>query len=370
MNSQLQHIIQKARYSRSLRIVYHLIFWMVVGSFYFLVFNWNSEFPEVSIIFTAGLLPVAVVVTYIFNYRLLPKYLWNKRYGSFLSFSLFTLLASTWLSFLIVFYALIHILNTQASLEPAVLHPELQVISLNFIVFFAIAVKQIKRAFFMQQEKNEMEKTQLNMELKLKEAELKLLKAQIHPHFLFNTLNNLYGLTLEKSNDAPDLVLRLSGILDYILYQCNEKSVLLSDELDNLKNYIEIEKIRYSEKLELSVDFPSETNNLQIAPLILLPFIENAFKHGVSNYPGTAFVNTRINLLENTLVFKIENSKNPIKAPVQNHSNGIGLQNARKRLDLIYPEKYILQIDDKKETYFVNLTLELGREHEAGTTSA
>ena len=109
----------------------------------------------------------------------------------------------------------------------------------------------------------------------------------------------------------------------------------------------------------MDVDFPSNTNNLKIAPLIILPFIENAFKHGVSNYPGVAFVNTKIDLIENTLVFKTENSKNPVRKIENGYSKGIGLQNARKRLELLYPKKYILKIDEKDETYSVNLTLQL-----------
>ncbi len=359
MTDKTQKIISLLQRSKTMRIIYHIVFWTLVVFFYFILFSWNSEFREVSIIFSLGLLPVAILVTYFFNYTLVPKYLWQKRYGKFFLFSFYTLLVATWLSFLIVFYALIFILNKEASLEPAVLHPELQVVTLYFIVFFAIAIKQVKRAFVMQQEKSELEKKKLSAELKLKEAELKLLKAQIHPHFLFNTLNNLYGLTLEKSDEAPDLVLRLSDILDYILYRCDEKSVPLSDELSNLKNYIEIEKIRYSGKLKMEVDFPSETNNLRIAPLIILPFIENAFKHGVSNYPGVAFVHTKLQLIDNTLIFKIENTKNQLISAGSNHSKGIGLKNARKRLDLIYPEKYILKIDDKTDSFSVNLTLNL-----------
>lgn len=359
MTEQVQHIIQILQKSKVSRIAYHSVFWVIVAVFYFFLFNWNSEFREASIIFSAGLLPVAIAVTYFFNYKLVPQFLWKKKYGKFFLFSFYTLLVGVWISFLIVFYTLIYILNNKSAIDPSVLHPELQVMTLNFIIFFAIAVKQIKRAFFMQQEKNDLEKLKLNTELKLKEAELKLLKAQIHPHFLFNTLNNLYGLTLEKSDEAPDLVLRLSDILDYILYRCNESSVLLSDEIENLKNYIEIERIRYSDKLKMSVDFPLNTNNLKIAPLIILPFIENAFKHGVSNYPGVAFVNAKINLLENTLVFKIENSKNPARKIENGYSKGIGLQNARKRLELLYPDKYILKIDEKDKTYSVNLTLQL-----------
>ncbi len=359
MTESFQNIIYKAQHSRNLRVILHIIFWIIVGSFYLIVFNQNSEIKAVSYILSAGLLPVAFLESYFFNYTLIPKYLGKKQYGKFFLFSLYTILTSTWLSFLIVMFALVFILKKDASLDPAVLHPELQVISLNFIVFLAISIKQVKRTFYMQQEKNELEKTALTTELKLKEAELKLLKAQVHPHFLFNTLNNLYGLTLEKSDEAPGLVLRLSEILDYILYRCDEQRVLLKEEINNLKNYIEIEKIRYSSKLKLQQSFPENYKNLKIAPLIILPFVENAFKHGVSNFPGTAFVKIKISLIEKSLVVFIENSKNPVRNKYKEHSKGIGLTNVRKRLDLMYPEKYILALDEKPKTYSVNLTLQL-----------
>ena len=280
--------------SGSVRIMSHLIFWILVALFYFFLFGLNSESREVSIILSAGLLPVAVLSTYFFNYVLVPKYLWQKRYARFFLFSFYTLLTSTWISFLIVFFALIYVVRQKFYIDPSVLHPQWQVITLNFVVFFAIAVKQVKRAFFIQQEKNELEKMKLTTELQLREAELKLLKAQVQPHFLFNTLNNLYGLTLEKSDDAPELVLRLSEILDYILYRCDVNRVPLSEEIKNLINYIEIEKIRYSDNLKLNLQFPENTGSLKIAPLILLPFVENAFKHGVSNFPGVAFVELKM----------------------------------------------------------------------------
>lgn len=359
MTDKIQHTVLSLLKSKSGRFSYHLIFWCLVVFFYFFLFNRNSGFREATLIFSFGLLPVAIAQTYFFNNYLVPRYLWQKRYGRFFLFSFYTLLAGVWLSFLIVFYALIYILTNKSAIDPSVLHPELQVMTLNFIVFFAIAVKQIKRAFIMQQEKNELEQSKLNTELRLKEAELKLLKAQIHPHFLFNTLNNLYGLSLEKSDNAPELVLRLSEILDYILYRCDAKSVLLSDDISNLRNYMEIEKIRYSEKLEMTVDFTQNTGETMIAPLIILPFIENAFKHGVSNYPGKAFIRTSLDLVGKTLFFKIENSKKPLENKDNSSSKGIGLTNAKKRLDLIYPNKYILDIDNTKDIYSVNLTLQL-----------
>jgi len=244
-------------------------------------------------------------------------------------------------------------------MDPSSFDSVLLFVGLYFIILVATAIKLVRRSFQIQKKNRELDNQKLETELKLKEAELKLLKAQIHPHFLFNTLNNLYGLTLEKSDDAPNLVLRLSEILDYILYRCNEKRVSLSEEINNLNNYIEIEKIRYSDKLKLNISFPANTNNLNIAPLIILPFVENAFKHGVSNFPGIAWVKIKISLNENSLIFNIENTKNPNIDKEKNYTKGIGLSNVKKRLNLMYPEKYILSINDKHETFSVNLTIEL-----------
>ncbi len=356
MQHNFHHLLSD---SKPTRILLHIVFWLIVALFFVALFSWNSEFREITIIFSAGLLPVAMVETYFFSYVLIPKYLWQKRYKKFFLFSFYTLLVVVWLSLMIVFYTLIFILNKKTSIVPSVLHPEWQIIAVHFIAFLAIAIKQIKRAFRIQQEKNELEKTKLTTELKLKEAELKLLKAQVHPHFLFNTLNNLYGLTLEKSDEAPELVLRLSEILDYILYRCNEQRVFLAEELSNLKNYIEIEKIRYSEKLEFHQHFPDNCKNMKIAPLLILPFIENAFKHGVSNFPGKAFVKITVLLMNSNIIVSIENSKNPVKNANTSHSKGIGLENVRKRLELMYPEKYILSIKEKETTFSVNLTLQL-----------
>lgn len=353
------HVDKILHYSRRVRILTHLLFWLAVVVFYYILFSWNSQFREVSLFFTAGLMPVAVGVTYFFNYILVPNYLEQKRYGRFFLFSFYSLLISVWISFLVVFFTLIYILTQKADIDTSTLHPEWQVITLHFVVFFAIAVKQVKRAFFIREEKNELEKNQLTTELKLKEAELKLLKAQIHPHFLFNTLNNLYGLTLEKSDEAPQLVLRFSEILDYILYRCNEKKVLLADEINNLKNYLEIEKIRYSGKLKLEQKFPKNPGNLKIAPLIFIPLFENAFKHGVSKSPGEAFVKVDLSLNGKTMRCHLQNTKSEQEKIQNGNSSGIGLKNVKKRLELVYPEKYILNIEDKPDSFLVNLILEL-----------
>ncbi len=352
--------MQKLYNSRISRILSHILFWMV-AYFFFVVFygRANREY-SVTIIFASMLFPLSIATTYFINYYLIPRYLFTKKYSKFILLSFYTFVISIWLELIITLSVFIFINNYQIyKMDPSSFDAVLLFVGLYFIILVATAIKLVRHSFLMQKRNRELDNLKLETELKLKEAELKLLKAQIHPHFLFNTLNNLYGLTLEKSEEAPNLVLRLSEILDYILYRCNEKRVSLAEEINNLNNYIEIEKIRYSDKLKLDVSFPTNTNNFNIAPLIILPFVENAFKHGVSNFPGIATVRIKISLTENNLIFNIRNTKNPNIEKEKNYSKGIGLSNVKKRLDLMYPEKYILAINDKTETFSVNLTLQL-----------
>ena len=342
------------------RILSHIIFWLIAYLFFIIFYGRANREYSTTIVFVSMLFPLSIATTYFINYYLIPRFLFTKKYAKFILLSFYTLVISVWFELLITFAVFIFISNYQLyKMDPASLDSVLLFVGLYFIIIVATAIKLVRRSFQIQKRNTELDSKRFETELKLKEAELKLLKAQIHPHFLFNTLNNLYGLTLEKSDDAPNLVLRLSEILDYILYRCDEKMVLLSEEIHNLINYIEIEKIRYSSKLKLELDFPAKTPGLRIAPLIILPFVENAFKHGVSNFPGMAFVKIKLIMANKNLIFNIENTKNPDVRKTENYTKGIGLKNVKKRLDFVYPDKYILSIDDADKTFSVNLTLEL-----------
>jgi sensor histidine kinase YesM len=342
------------------RILSHIIFWLIAYLFFIIFYGRANREYSITIVFVSMLFPLSIATTYFINYYLIPRFLFTKKYAKFILLSFYTLVISIWLELLITLAVFIFISNYQMyKMDPASLDSVLLFVGLYFIIIVATAIKLVRRSFQIQKKNTELDSKKFETELKLKEAELKLLKAQIHPHFLFNTLNNLYGLTLEKSDEAPNLVLRLSEILDYILYRCDEKMVLLSEEIHNLTNYIEIEKIRYSSKLKLELDFPEETPGLRIAPLIILPFVENAFKHGVSNFPGMALVKIKLIVANKNLIFSIENTKNPDVSKTENYTKGIGLKNVKKRLDFVYPDKYILSIDDADKTFSVNLTLEL-----------
>ena len=191
-----------------------------------------------------------------------------------------------------------------------------------------------------------------------KEAELQLLKAQLNPHFLFNTLNNLYGLSVLKSDKLPNLMLKLSDLLRYSLYDTKEKLVPLEKELKYLENYIALEKIRLEDKTDIQFIKKGVFNNQKIAPMLLIVFVENAFKH--LNKEGKSKVIITIESTESTLNFSCKNTFDKAevgKKQLETHKSGIGLQNAKKRLELMYTNNYKLNISDAQSLYLVALEL-------------
>lgn len=193
-----------------------------------------------------------------------------------------------------------------------------------------------------------------------KENELRHLKAQLNPHFLFNTLNNLYGLSVAESNKLPALMLRLSDLLRYSLYDTNQRYVPLKKELDYITNYVELERIRLSNKTDIQMDVSGSYKGQHIAPLLLIIFIENAFKHFSQEKNRPAYVHIAFRLHNTLLQLDIKNSIDPDYAEVKSKSKGgLGLENVKQRLDLIYPQKYSLSIMRENDCFEVKLEIEL-----------
>jgi two-component system sensor histidine kinase AlgZ len=188
-------------------------------------------------------------------------------------------------------------------------------------------------------------------------AELQLLKAQVHPHFLFNTLNNIYSFSLDLSPKTPELILKLSSLLSYMLYDCKAEEVRLEKEVEILKNYIGLEKERYGDKIEISWNVEGDISDNFISPLLMLPFLENAFKHGASEQIEKPWMGVDISVANNILKFKITNSKNEY---ISHRDNGIGINNVKKRLEFLYPGKYELKINDEGDFFAVSLMVKLG----------
>jgi two-component system, LytTR family, sensor kinase len=188
------------------------------------------------------------------------------------------------------------------------------------------------------------------------ETEIKLLKGQLHPHFLFNSLNNIYSLALMKSGLAADSILKLTELLDYLVYKANKEQVALSKEVELLRNYVDLEKLRYGKKLKIKMDIEVQNDSIKVAPLMLLPFAENCFKHGGIGQDGIFRIKMLLRVDDKKLDFQIENSKKKHKE--NSHTNGgAGLLNIQKRLTLLYPDRHGLVVNDQPGWYGVRLEL-------------
>lgn len=274
---------------------------------------------------------------YINNLKILPFFLTNKIalgiFFFFLNVSVFTLVG--------VFFAANFFIDFQWRLVYNLFG------ILMLILVFSSSIKLARDSFMRKQQE--------------KEAQLQLLKAQLNPHFLFNTLNNLYGLSVLKSDALPNLMLKLSDLLRYSLYDTKAQFVPLVKEIQYLENYISLEKIRLEDKTEISFQKEGISQGKIIAPMLLIIFVENAFKHLGKSQEGTEFVKISLQITQMGLIFRCENTVDTTAGEPPNmeqEKSGIGLQNAKKRVALLYSEKHALQINKTEVAYTVALSLQ------------
>lgn len=329
------------------RILPHLLFW----SFYVLFFGaiygkYGNDF-KMYFLESFCMLPFVMVATYATIYYILPNYLKNRNLFFSLLKVLFVLLITTLGEriFLRKLYSLDITLDSLFTLSYVYI-----VLESNFIVAMAVAIKIVKKWFEQQKEKHEMEKRNLK-------AELNLLKAQLHPHFLFNTMNNLYALSVEKSSKTSEGIAKISELLRSVLYECNESEITLEKEIILIENYIELERMRYGNRLKLDFETSGAIADVRIAPMLLFTFIENCFKHGSSNDPDQPFIKIKLEVTEDEIIFLAENSKPKNPKILSDNKGGIGLENVKKRLEIIYHDDYVLKIKDLKNTFIVYLSI-------------
>ncbi len=205
---------------------------------------------------------------------------------------------------------------------------------------------------------NEKIKEALTLKSEKTEAEMKLLKSQINPHFLFNALNNVYSLSYLKPEKTPENLLKLSQLLRYMLYECNDDRVPLIKEVISLENFIDLNLLKDSRGMKVTVNMERPSEELMIAPLLLMPFVENAFKHSKVEDLKKGWINIDLQAQDKKLLFKIENSI-PTVEYTKDSVGGIGLANVKRRLDLIYPDKNKLEISTENNRYAVRLEIDL-----------
>jgi sensor histidine kinase YesM len=327
------------------RILMHVFFWLAVTIFFFFVFNRGGR-PQDTLLDALGFMPGHMIFVYSLNYFLFPRYVLK---GKMLS-AVLGLLVILAISLFYMRVADVYLLHYSGYRKLWIVTNFPRGIFAVFSVgWIAVSIKLVKRWYLEAEVRRKLEKEKLIVELQL-------LKSQLHPHFLFNTLNSLYSLTLENSPQAPQIVLKLSALLRYILYECNTPYTLLSKEIENIRNYIELEQNRFRERLDISLSFTGDIANRTIAPLLLLPFVENSIKHGIGEQLDKSWVHLHLHVEADTLTFRLINSRDdhPHADP---QAHGLGLQNVQRRLNLLYPGLHTLKLVSEEDTYMVFLTL-------------
>ncbi|MFT5832721.1 MAG: two-component system LytT family sensor kinase [Cognaticolwellia sp.] len=330
------------------------LFWITVWLFYAYFFSYQSTNIDYVIWFSTILLPITMFTTYFFVKKVTPKLL-SKNYLDFVLHSFFALVFSAYGVLMTIYLCLKWLSNYSIEEFPLVSRNVFFMLILMYLVVGLAGFYDLLKHNFKQIADNkDLQNKMLATELRLKDQELKYLKKQIHPHFLFNTLNTIYGFSLKKSDKTPEMILKLSRLLDYILYQVQKPNVFLKDELKHMKDYIALERIRFSETLKVDFQIVDFKDEIQIPPMLLIPFVENAFKHG-NAIDGFLMVIMEIMVVENDLYFKVENT---VGGERRNSKPGIGLTNIRKRLELLYPNQYDLKIENEENWFRVFLHIE------------
>jgi len=304
---------------------------------------------------------VSYFITLGINKYIIPKFLFEGKLFVFI-YSLFAVLIFTlWFISLLVYVILVYSAYTLPNLIIPKQDDLIILIAGNYlIVILAAVIHFIKESYRRLIEKNNIEKQKALTDLKLKEAKLKLLQAQINPHFLFNMLNNLFGLVNEDVVASRKVIVKLSELLDYMLYECEKAYVPLEKEIEFIRNYIELERIRHDDNFNVKFETSKVDSEMEIAPLILFPFIENAFKHGFNNAKDS-FIKIDLILENRSLKYSIQNSVTSVKKDIylNQEGKGIGLKNIKERLELIYKGDYTLDIKSSHKSFLIELEINL-----------
>jgi len=332
------------------RLVYHTAFWL--GLFIFLIIlERDSGHFMLSVSRQIGQVLFFMALVYANIYYLVPRYLSKNKILTYLVNLLALIILVTFARVVFEFWIYTGWPQSQNNLLY-----EGQI--LIFILHFFIAIASTVFVISSQWVRNEREKQELKTEQI--QTELKFLKSQINPHFLFNILNSLYALTLKKSDMAPTMVIKLSEMMRYMLYECNEKRVPLEKEINYLRNYLDLEKLRIGNKMDIELNVHGDLDDKYIAPLIFINFVENAFKHGgIGANKTKGHVRLDINVEDHVIHFLLENSK-PLRlqeSQALRPAGGIGLKNVKDRLGLVYANNYTIKISEDADIYSIDLAL-------------
>lgn len=326
----------------SQRWVLHTIFWLSIIVVYVFFLGKQSENYFQTFVLVLLLIPVVMATSYFLNYRLIPNYLMKERYVKFIVYFLYTILGSLFIELFIVILLFISLADSHIkNMNPASTDIFFLLAALLMVVFLAGAIRLL--GYWRKSRDN----YQALMKEKV-ETELRFLKSQLNPHFLFNTLNNLYYLSTQKSDKTPKAILALSEILDYVLHSGKTSVVSLQKEMEQMNNYIHLELLRYEDKVNVSITTEGDISHWSLPPMTLLTLLENAFKHGVMPMVDQAWITISIVSTPASLDLLISNSCMTEVIP----GRGIGLQNLKNQWQLLYGEQFTMTMQSELPNRF------------------
>ena len=337
---------------------HHILFWF----FYFLLntLRWGNYFDDYLYSLKTNVIgfPVHMILVYLNIFILMPRLVFKRKYFSYIIALIASLLLMVFIKFNLTYYLVSENIWPEG---PAVINDFTFSYAIDMMIgelYVTTFVTAIKITMDWQEE----QKRTAALEKMQSDTELKFLRTQISPHFFFNTLNNIYSLAIEKSEKTPKIILKLSELMRYLLYETRTKRQRLEKEIICIQNYLELESIRYGKLLDIDMKISGDIMNKKIAPILLLSFVENAFKHGANKNIGNIKIDIDFKIIENFLYFSISN---PVPKAIKNkqiikHPGGIGLKNVKKRLALGYnPDEYELNIESKDKVFIVNLKIKV-----------
>lgn len=326
----------------------HVIFWCFVFAM-MLIAGADNQTSTLEVIRKLINIAFYILVVYINLGYLIPKFLSQKNFMTYCLLLLAMVAVFTPIKVLLLYI-------TYDEVDPR----EFLIMNQQYIFLLLFLIAGGSTVLKIISDWQRHQRDRKDLETQRMQSEIRFLKSQINPHFLFNTLNSLYALTLKKSDKAPEIVIKLSEMMRYMLYECNERRVPLYKEVNYVQNYLDLEQLRQSGQAEITFDVEGNISDQSIAPLIFIPFLENSFKHGINHQLGDGYVHVRMKVLDDKLLLHISNSK-PTQPPVpmDKTSGGIGLVNVERRLNLLYPTQYKLDIRDEPKEHIVELSLDL-----------
>jgi sensor histidine kinase YesM len=330
------------------RMILHILFWLLSFFIFSYIFKISDEVSRIDYIFS-GLFHVSLIIAVYINLALLMPLLFNKKRYIVYSFALATAILLSILLNLFTFNRLADIFLPGYYF---VSHFEFWDVGFFIVIYILVTslLKLSKSWFELQETNNKLDR----IEKENIKSELNTLKAQINPHFLFNSLNVIYSQAIKGSNKTPEAVIQLADILRYVIYDSTNDKVLLNTEIKLLEDYIELHKFRIESSSRITFEHHAQNDNYTIAPMLLLPLVENSFKHGIKGDLDNTFVNIKVEAIENNILFEIENSKGSDENEAH---GGIGLANIRQRLNLLYPNKHKFTIEESATRFKVKMVL-------------